>query len=58
VKSPFTNAELIQRFVKEMNKFSGELGLEKTNFAVVHGLMNKNNISTASDIAYLSSIAI
>jgi D-alanyl-D-alanine carboxypeptidase len=41
-----------------MNKFSGELGLEKTNFAVVHGLMNKNNISTASDIAYLSSIAI
>lgn len=37
-----------------MNKISGEIGLERTNFASVHGLMNYRNISTARDIGQLS----
>lgn len=41
-----------------MNRLAGEIGLEKTNFASVNGLMNRNNISTAKDIAYLSCKAM
>ena len=41
-------------FLKEMNKISGEIGLERTNFASVHGLMNCRNISTARDVGQLS----
>ncbi len=45
-------------FLKEMNKKAIHFGLEKTHFASVHGLMNKMNISTAKDIALLSSYAM
>lgn len=45
-------------FIKDMNRLSAEIGLERTNFACVHGLANKNNISSAKDIAYLSYIAM
>ena len=37
-----------------MNRLAGEIGLERTNFASVHGLINKSNISTAKDMAWLS----
>lgn len=37
-----------------MNKLSSEIGLERTNFASVHGLINCKNISTAKDMAVLS----
>lgn len=39
-----------------MNKLSAEKGLERTNFASVHGLVNSKNISTAKDMAYLGYI--
>ena len=38
-----------------MNKVSGEIGLERTNFASVHGLANWKNISTARDMAILGA---
>ena len=41
-----------------MNRVAAEIGLERTNFACVHGLSNKSNISTARDIAYLCCIAM
>jgi D-alanyl-D-alanine carboxypeptidase len=36
-----------------MNKHSAEIGLSRSNFASVHGLVNKSNISTAKDMAIL-----
>jgi D-alanyl-D-alanine carboxypeptidase len=44
---------LVARFIKEMNKKAADIGLERSNFTVPHGLMNKSNISTAKDIGYL-----
>ena len=49
-----THEEKISKFLKEMNKLSCERGLEKTNFASVHGLITCKNISTAKDMAVLS----
>ena len=53
-----THDDKIRIFTKEMNRLAGEIGLEKTNFASVNGLMNKFNISTAKDIAFLSCVAM
>jgi len=58
VKEPYSSEDLVLRFIKEMNKFGAEIGLEQSNFAVCHGLMNKNNISTARDIGFLSCLAM
>lgn len=41
-----------------MNRIAISLGLEKTRYACVHGLPNKNNVSTAKDVGLLSSIAM
>ncbi len=40
-------------FVKLMNKKAKELGLKNTNFTNVSGLFNKNNYSTAYDMAVI-----
>ena len=45
-------------FIKEMNRLACTLGLEKSRFGCVHGLPNKNNLSTAKDIGILSSIVM
>ena len=49
-----TFEEKIRFFLKEMNKLSHEIGLERTNFASVHGLINSKNVSTARDIGLLA----
>lgn len=41
------------RFIQEMNKNARDLGMENTKFDSPHGLPNKNNKSTAYDIAKL-----
>ena len=41
-----------------MNKTASEIGMEKTNFASVHGLMNYKNISTARDMAILGNYKV
>ncbi|KAL4432124.1 hypothetical protein ABPG74_014378 [Tetrahymena malaccensis] len=45
-------------FLKEMNKQAQKVGLEKTNYACVHGLSNKYNTSTAKDVGLLSCIVM
>ena len=49
-----THDDKIKFFIKEMNKLSSQIGLERTNFASVHGLINCKNISTARDMALLA----
>lgn len=44
------------RFVKEMNKLSKTLSLKNTSFSNPHGLSDKGNRSTASEIGKLSVI--
>lgn len=41
-----------------MNRLANVLGLEKTRYACVHGLPNKNSLSTAKDVGILSSVAM
>lgn len=41
------------RFLEEMNKKAVELGMEKTDYANSHGLMNVDNKSCAFDLALL-----
>jgi D-alanyl-D-alanine carboxypeptidase len=41
-----------------MNLLAAEIMMEQTNFASVHGMINKDNISTAKDMAYLSCVAM
>lgn len=45
-------------FIKEMNRISYIEGLEKSRFSCVHGLPNKNNLSTAKDVGILSRIVM
>ncbi|EAS03429.2 D-alanyl-D-alanine carboxypeptidase family protein (macronuclear) [Tetrahymena thermophila SB210] len=45
-------------FIKEMNKQAQKVGLERTNYACVHGLSNKYNTSTAKDVGLLSCIVM
>ncbi len=47
-----------ENFVKLMNKKVAELGLENTNFANVTGLHDKNNYSTAYDMAIILDAAL
>lgn len=50
--------EPVRHFINEMNRVAQELKLYNTSFANPHGLMNRFNKSTASDIAKLSCTAI
>jgi D-alanyl-D-alanine carboxypeptidase len=45
-------------FIKEMNRFAKDIGMERTLYACVHGLPNRNNVSSAKDIAILSCVAM
>ena len=45
-------------FLKEMNLFCVKLGLSQTSFDSPHGLQNIENLSTAFDMAKLSSVAM
>ena len=49
---------MIDVFVSEMNSNARELKLNNTVYANPHGLMNKENKSTAEDIAKLSAICM
>jgi len=48
----------LRYFLNEMNRTAKELKLYNTSFANPHGLMNRNNKSTASDVAKLACIAL
>lgn len=50
--------EPLKYFLNEMNKTAKELKLYNTTFANPHGLMNRYNRSTASDVAKLSCFAL
>ena len=45
-------------FYREMNDAALKHGLNKSNFAVAHGMHHFNNYSSALDIAKLSRIAL
>jgi len=53
-------AEVIgeNKFVDLMNKKVQEIGLKNTHFASPHGLDNKENFSTAEDLAFLTQYSI
>lgn len=53
-----TFMDKITYFIKEMNKKARELKLTRTTYASVHGMSNRYNVSTASDVAQLSAIAL
>jgi D-alanyl-D-alanine carboxypeptidase len=57
-KGEFRNWHDISRFIKEMNKHAENLGMTNSHFDSPHGLQNKNNVSTAYDIALLWSVCI
>lgn len=57
-KSFFKDSKSISRFLKEMNSNAKRLKMTNTNFDSPHGLANKNNISTAYDIALLCTVCI
>ena len=48
----------LNHFYDEMNATSARLGLSGSNWCVSHGLANKDNYSTALDIAKLSRAAL
>lgn len=47
-----------EKFVKLMNKKAEEIGMKNTKFANPHGLDNKNNYSTAEDLAFLTQYSL
>ena len=47
-----------KKFITEMNKKAKVLGMEKTNYANSHGLVNFSNKSCAYDVALLSEYAM
>ncbi len=49
-----TTIPFVNRYLKEINSKAKELKLHKTNFSNPHGLVNKNNVSTAKDMIALS----
>jgi hypothetical protein len=51
--SYFEDNPPVLRFIQEMNKHARRLGMESTNYDSPHGLPNKNNVSTAADVARL-----
>lgn len=55
-KSEFSSSPEISRFIMEMNVNARKLKMRNTYFDSPHGLPNKNNYSTAYDIALLCSV--
>ena len=55
--SQFTNTS-VKYFLKEMNFYAYKLKMNNTLYDSPHGLMNKNNYSTAEDVAILISEAM
>ena len=51
--SQFEDSPFILRFIEEMNKNAKDLQMSNTHFDSPHGLANKNNKSTAYDMAKL-----
>ena len=47
-----------ERFISEMNKKAKAIGMEKTNYANSHGLVNFANKSCAFDLALLCEYAM
>jgi len=47
--------ESVKLFIFEMNKNCHKIGLKNTYFANVHGLSNTKNLTTAKDMAILTS---
>lgn len=45
----------VQEFISKMNETALQLGLNNTRFSNPHGLQNAMNLSSAKDIAVLSS---
>lgn len=48
----------VKHFVLEMNKLMKELHLSSSHFSNPHGLMQKNNLSTARDVAKITCFAM
>jgi D-alanyl-D-alanine carboxypeptidase (penicillin-binding protein 5/6) len=51
-------ADPLPRFVAEMNRVAGELGLDETHFANTHGLPARDHHASARDLARLASVAL
>jgi D-alanyl-D-alanine carboxypeptidase len=45
-------------FIKEMNSMARKLELHNTHFSNQHGLFDKNNFSSAQDLAKLSFFSL
>jgi D-alanyl-D-alanine carboxypeptidase (penicillin-binding protein 5/6) len=57
--TPITKKKICyQRFITEMNNKAKKLGMQKTNYANSHGLVNSANKSCAYDIAILCEYAM
>ncbi len=52
--SEMTQQAIVRMFIREMNKNAHKLKMNSTQFDSPHGLMNKNNFSTAKDILLMS----
>ena len=52
-KTSYSHAPCVKYFLLEMNFYALKLGLTNTNYDSPHGLINKNNVSCASDVARL-----
>ena len=52
--SLFQNHPTLKYFLKEMNQYAAKLGMYDTFYDSPHGLMNRNNYSTANDICMLT----
>lgn len=57
IKKSSTNGKNLgsgeQVFIKYMNKYARELGMDTTNFSNVHGIANSRNFSTCEDLIKL-----
>lgn len=49
----YKKKQCYNRFIREMNKLSSKIGMQKTNYANSHGLMNCDNKSCAYDLCIL-----
>ncbi len=56
--NPTNIGDPLQLFVQEMNSLAAKFHLKKTKFSNPHGLADKGNKSTASDIGRLAAFAM
>lgn len=52
------NSLCVVSFLKEMNRLARNLSMDRTFYACVHGLPNRNSVSSARDVALLSCVAM